>query len=166
MRTTAVICKRELEHIIPRSHSPENSGRFPETFGDVCKNKASFLQVFVENRFLPFASVAFRRTSEPVPLETEMCTPHHSGKKLVELVCIIHAYHIIVPSSSCAKPGRTRSRSPGAATSRAWPIQYSTVPVSAERRLRTSRSRDDTCAEGCHRALELICLCQPTQFVD
>ena len=35
--------KRELEYRIPRLHSPENSRRFPEIFGYVCKNKASFL---------------------------------------------------------------------------------------------------------------------------
>ena len=38
-----------------RLHSPVNPRRSPETFGDLCKNEASFLQVFVENRFLPFA---------------------------------------------------------------------------------------------------------------
>ena len=35
--------KRELECRIPRSHSPVNSRRFPETFGDFCKNKTGFL---------------------------------------------------------------------------------------------------------------------------
>ena len=34
--------KRELEYRIPRLHSPVNSRRFPETFGDVC-NKTGFL---------------------------------------------------------------------------------------------------------------------------
>ena len=47
--------------------SPENSRRFPEIFEDVCKNKTSFLWVFVEKRFLPFAPVSFRRKPEPVP---------------------------------------------------------------------------------------------------
>ena len=35
--------KRELEYRIPRSHSPVNSRRFPELFGDFCNNKTSFL---------------------------------------------------------------------------------------------------------------------------
>ena len=35
--------KRELEDGIPRLHSPINSRRFPEMFGDFCKNKTSFL---------------------------------------------------------------------------------------------------------------------------
>ena len=35
--------KRELQCMNPRLHSPENSRRFPETFGDFCKNKAIFL---------------------------------------------------------------------------------------------------------------------------
>ena len=48
--------KRELEYGIPRSHSPAHSRRFPETFGDFCKNKTTFLRVFVENRFLLFCS--------------------------------------------------------------------------------------------------------------
>ena len=39
--------------LIPRLHYPGNSWRLPETFGDSCKNKTSFLWVFVENCFLP-----------------------------------------------------------------------------------------------------------------
>ena len=35
--------KRELKYRIPRLHHPENFRRFPEVFGDVCKNKTSFL---------------------------------------------------------------------------------------------------------------------------
>ena len=35
--------KKELEYRIPRLHSPVNSRRFPEIFGDLCKNKTSFL---------------------------------------------------------------------------------------------------------------------------
>ena len=35
--------KRGLEYRIPRLHSPENSWRFPEIFGDVCRNETSFL---------------------------------------------------------------------------------------------------------------------------
>ena len=34
---------RELEYRIPRLHSPVDSRRFPEIFGDFCKNKTSFL---------------------------------------------------------------------------------------------------------------------------
>ena len=34
---------RELEYRIPRLHYPINSRRFPEIFGDLCKNKTSFL---------------------------------------------------------------------------------------------------------------------------
>ena len=34
---------RELEYGIHRLHSPVNSLRSLETFGDVCKNKTSFL---------------------------------------------------------------------------------------------------------------------------
>ena len=45
--------KRELEYGIPRLHSPVNSRRFPDIFGDFCENKTVFLQVFMENRFLP-----------------------------------------------------------------------------------------------------------------
>ena len=49
-------------------NSAVNSQRFPEIFGDVCKNKTSYLQVFVENCVLPFAPVGFRRKPEPVPI--------------------------------------------------------------------------------------------------
>ena len=35
--------KKELEYRTPRLHSPENSPRFPEIAGDVCKSKTSFL---------------------------------------------------------------------------------------------------------------------------
>ena len=59
--------KRELECRIPRLHSPANSRRFREIFGDFCKNKTSFLLVFVENRFLTFAPVDLRGKPEPVP---------------------------------------------------------------------------------------------------
>ena len=52
---------------MPRLYYPGNSRRFPETFGDVCKNKPIFLEVFVENRILTFAPVDFRRKPEPVP---------------------------------------------------------------------------------------------------
>ena len=35
--------KREVEYRIPRLHYPVNSRRFPETFGDFCRNETSFL---------------------------------------------------------------------------------------------------------------------------
>ena len=35
--------KRELEYRTPRLHPPVNSRRFPEIFGDFCKNRTSFL---------------------------------------------------------------------------------------------------------------------------
>ena len=44
--------KRQLEYRIPGLHSPVNSQRFPEMFGDLCTNKTGFLLVFVENHFL------------------------------------------------------------------------------------------------------------------
>ena len=34
---------RELEYRILRLHSPVNSQRFPDIFGDFCKNNTSFL---------------------------------------------------------------------------------------------------------------------------
>ena len=40
---------RELEYRIPRLHSPVSSLRFPQPFGDLCKNKTSLLYIFVEN---------------------------------------------------------------------------------------------------------------------
>ena len=55
------------DYRIPRLHFPVNSRRFPEIFGDFCKNNTSFLQVCVESRFLPFAPADFRRRPEPVP---------------------------------------------------------------------------------------------------
>ena len=61
------LTKRELEYRIPRLHSPVNTRRFPEIFGDFCKNETIFLYVLVENRLLPFAPVDFRRKPEPVP---------------------------------------------------------------------------------------------------
>ena len=58
----------ELEYRIPRSITYlASSWKFPEIFGDSCKNTTSFLWVFVENRFLPFAPVDFRRKPKPVP---------------------------------------------------------------------------------------------------
>ena len=54
------LIERELEYRMPRLHPPENSRRFPETFGDFRKNITSFLWVFVENRFLMFAPIDFR----------------------------------------------------------------------------------------------------------
>ena len=48
----ALRLQRELEYRIPRLHSPVNSRRFPETFGDFCKTKTTFLLVFVETKGL------------------------------------------------------------------------------------------------------------------
>ena len=31
--------------------------RFPEMFGDLCKNKTNILYIFMEHRFLPYISV-------------------------------------------------------------------------------------------------------------
>ena len=52
---------------IPRLHYPFSSRKFPTISGGSCRNKTSFLCLFVENRFLPFAPVDFRRKAEPVP---------------------------------------------------------------------------------------------------
>ena len=52
---------KELECRIPRLHSPISFRKFLEISGDSCKNKTSFLWVFVENRILPFAPVDFGR---------------------------------------------------------------------------------------------------------
>ena len=38
-----IYIKRELEYRIPRLHSPANSRRLPEIFGDFYKNKTGFL---------------------------------------------------------------------------------------------------------------------------
>ena len=75
--------KRELEYRITILHDFVNCRRFPDMLWDVCKNKTVFLQVFVENRFLPFAPVDFRRKLKPAPrtqlLSFECClfTWHH-----------------------------------------------------------------------------------------
>ena len=55
-----------------RLHSPENSRRLPEIFGEVCNDKSSFLQVFVENRFLPSCRKRFRSTPAP-PCRRRRC---------------------------------------------------------------------------------------------
>ena len=64
----SLVYKGELEHRIPRLHSPVNSRRFLDSFGDFRNNETVFLRVFVENCFLPFAPVDLRRKPEPVPL--------------------------------------------------------------------------------------------------
>ena len=61
---------RELEYRIPRLHSPANSRdvqRFSEMFGDLCKNKPSFMYTCVSNRVLPFAAVDVEHRS-PYPV--------------------------------------------------------------------------------------------------
>ena len=65
-KETRHVFKRELEYRIPRLHSSVNSQGFLEVFGDECKDKTSFLHVLVENRFLRFAPVDFRRKPDPV----------------------------------------------------------------------------------------------------
>ena len=85
-----------------------HSWRFPDIFGDFCKNKTSFLRVFMDNRFLPCAPVDFREKPEPVPciLEYSLNLRHcpfcaYCGEKpsldlmirmLVTLVLIVHNY--------------------------------------------------------------------------
>ena len=60
----------------PRPRSRESAARAPPSLppgssegilGYLCKDKTSFLQAFVENRFLPFVSVGFRRKPEAGP---------------------------------------------------------------------------------------------------
>ena len=67
---------RELEYRMLRLHSPVNSRKFPEIFGDLLKNKTSFLYIFVENRFLPFAPVDF-------PQGAGARTPYSSTPSLI-----------------------------------------------------------------------------------
>ena len=50
--------KRELEHRIPRLHSPLNSWRLPETF--VLQEQTTFLYIFLEICFSPWISVGNR----------------------------------------------------------------------------------------------------------
>ena len=71
--------KRELEYRIPRLHFPVNSQRLLESWGNFC-NKTSFLYLLVENRFLPFAPVDFRRKPEPVP-RTQVLSCHRNSRK-------------------------------------------------------------------------------------
>ena len=62
----AATASREPEYRIPGLHYHVNFRKFPEILGDVCKDKTSFLHVLVENRFLRFAPVDFRRKPDPV----------------------------------------------------------------------------------------------------
>ena len=60
--------ERGPEYRIPRSHSPVNSRRFPETFGDFCNSKTGFLHRFSwRTVFSRFPPVDFRRKPEPIP---------------------------------------------------------------------------------------------------
>ena len=74
--TSETPVKRELEYRIPRLHYTINSRRFPDIFGDFCQNTTIFLWEFVENRFLPFAPIDFRRKPEPV-LRTQVLSHRH-----------------------------------------------------------------------------------------
>ena len=91
--------KRELNYSIPRLHYHVNSRIFPDLFSDVCKNSTSFLWVFLEINFIPFAPVDFRRKPEPIQRTQSVilmlatnraaslmcgtqCTPHACGPRM------------------------------------------------------------------------------------
>ena len=51
--------KRELEYRNPRLHSPINSRRFPDIFGDFYKNKQASCRLLWTNKFSPVCSCRF-----------------------------------------------------------------------------------------------------------